>query len=125
MAVKRVIIDTDPGIDDILALLLALSSRSDEIEIQLISLTFGNIDVRRLNADFIFAQMPLSPMGYSCLRNLVSMFHTIERELCWRREKGKLEGFDTLRACKPVVAVGASCPLNDETMLADYFREAF
>ncbi|EGC43421.1 inosine-uridine preferring nucleoside hydrolase [Histoplasma capsulatum var. duboisii H88] len=93
------------GIDDVLALLLALSSRSEEIEVKLISLTFGNIDVR------------------SCLRNLVSMFHTIERELSWRRENGKPEGFEALRACKPVVAVGANRPLQDEMMMADYFRE--
>ncbi|OJD11533.1 hypothetical protein AJ78_07718 [Emergomyces pasteurianus Ep9510] len=104
MAVTRVIIDTDPGIDDILALLLALSSSSDEIEVQLISLTFGNIDVR------------------SCLRNLVSLFYTIERERSWRCENGKPEGFDALRACKPIVAVGASRPLHDETILADYFH---
>ncbi|KAK2775107.1 hypothetical protein FQN53_003322 [Emmonsiellopsis sp. PD_33] len=101
---SRVIIDTDPGIDDILALLLALSSRSDEIEVQLISLTFGNIDVR------------------SCLRNVVSMFHIIEQELKWRRENGKPEGFDALKAFKPTVAVGADRPLDDELMMADYFH---
>ncbi|ODH43639.1 hypothetical protein ACO22_00983 [Paracoccidioides brasiliensis] len=92
------------GVDDILALLLALSSRSDEIEVQLISLTFGNIDVR------------------SCLRNVASMFHTIEREMKWRRENGKPEGFDALKAYKPTVAVGADCPLDDELMMADYFH---
>ncbi|OJD11083.1 hypothetical protein ACJ73_09617, partial [Blastomyces percursus] len=95
------------GVDDILALLLALSSRSEEIEVKLISLTFGNIDVR------------------SCLRNLVSLFHTIERELKWRCEHGKPEGFDSLKKCKPTVAVGANRPLEDEMMMADYFREAF
>lgn len=62
-------------------------------------------------------------MVHSCLRNLVSMFHTIERELEWRRENGKPEGFDALRACKPTVAVGASRPLEDEMRMADYFRE--
>ncbi|KAL2387899.1 hypothetical protein RJ035_003841 [Blastomyces gilchristii] len=116
MPPSKVVIDTDPvrpepsaafGVDDILALLLALSSRSEEIEVKLISLTFGNIDVR------------------SCLRNLVSLFHTIERELKWRREHGKPEGFDSLKKCKPTIAVGANRPLEDEMMMADYFREAF
>jgi hypothetical protein len=35
------------GIDDILGLLLALSAKAEEVEILLISLTFGNIEVRR------------------------------------------------------------------------------
>ncbi|OAT03463.1 DNA glycosylase [Blastomyces gilchristii SLH14081] len=104
MPPSKVVIDTDPGVDDILALLLALSSRSEEIEVKLISLTFGNIDVR------------------SCLRNLVSLFHTIERELKWRREHGKPEGFDSLKKCKPTIAVGANRPLEDEMMMADYFH---
>ncbi|KAJ9210581.1 hypothetical protein DTO166G4_7806 [Paecilomyces variotii] len=101
---KKIIIDTDPGIDDILGLLLALSAKPEEVEILLISLTFGNIEVR------------------SCLRNVVSMFHIIEREKRWRKEHGKPEGFGALSASKPVVAVGAEEPLEDQRMLADYFH---
>lgn len=41
----------------------------------------------------------------------------------WRREQGKPEGFDTLRAHPPLVALGAEDPLDDQKMLADYFRE--
>lgn len=40
----------------------------------------------------------------------------------WRREKGLPEGYGALRACPPVVAVGAEDPLEDQKMLADYFR---
>jgi hypothetical protein len=58
----------------------------------------------------------------SCLRNVVSMFHVLEREMQWRREQGRREGFGALRACRPVVAVGAEDPLEDQKMLADYFR---
>ncbi|KAL1885378.1 hypothetical protein Plec18167_000871 [Paecilomyces lecythidis] len=101
---KKIIIDTDPGIDDILGLLLALSAKPEEVEILLISLTFGNIEVR------------------SCLRNVVSMFHIIDREMRWRKEHGKEEGFGALRASKPIVAVGAEEPLEDQRMLADYFH---
>jgi hypothetical protein len=58
----------------------------------------------------------------SCLRNAVSMFHILEREMHWRRERGRPEGFGALRACRPIVAVGAEDPLEDQKMLADYFR---
>ncbi|KAI9923488.1 hypothetical protein ASPWEDRAFT_40527 [Aspergillus wentii DTO 134E9] len=104
MSPRKIIIDTDPGIDDILALLLALSAKPEEVEVLLISLTFGNIEVR------------------SCLRNVVSMFHILEREMKWRREQGRPEGFGALRACRPVVAVGAEDPLEEQKMLADYFH---
>ncbi|KAF7585989.1 hypothetical protein BBP40_009742 [Aspergillus hancockii] len=104
MVPKKIIIDTDPGIDDILALLLALSATPEEVEVLLISLTFGNIEVK------------------SCLRNVVSMFHILEREMQWRREQGRPEGFSALRASPPVIAVGAEDPLEDQKMLADYFH---
>ncbi|KAF2085108.1 nucleoside hydrolase [Saccharata proteae CBS 121410] len=58
----------------------------------------------------------------SCLRNTVAMFHWIEKEMSWRKEKGLPPGFDTLRATKPIVAVGAEEPLADQMMLADYFH---
>ncbi|KAI1953802.1 hypothetical protein LOZ57_000143 [Ophidiomyces ophidiicola] len=106
MAVQKnkVIIDTDPGIDDILALLLAFASKPEEIEVLLVSLTFGNIDVR------------------NCLRNAVSLFHVIEQELEWRRSNGLAEGFAALKALKPIVAVGADGPLSGEKLMADYFH---
>ncbi|THC89955.1 hypothetical protein EYZ11_010591 [Aspergillus tanneri] len=107
MAPKKIIIDTDPhakGVDDILGLLLALSATPDEVEVLLISLTFGNIEVK------------------SCLRNAVSMFHILEREMQWRREQGRPGGFGALRAHPPIVAVGAEGPLEDQKMLADYFH---
>lgn len=50
------------------------------------------------------------------------MFHILERETQWRRENGRAEGFGTMRAFRPVVAVGAEDPLEDQKMLADYFR---
>lgn len=50
------------------------------------------------------------------------MFHILERETQWRRENGRPEGFSTMRAFRPIVAVGAKDPLEDQKMLADYFR---
>lgn len=40
----------------------------------------------------------------------------------WRRQNGKPQGFGAMRAFRPVVAVGAEDPLEDQKMLADYFR---
>jgi hypothetical protein len=50
------------------------------------------------------------------------MFHILEREMQWRREHGKPEGFRTLRAHRPIVAVGADEPLEDQGILGDHFR---
>lgn len=51
------------------------------------------------------------------------MFHIIEREMQWRRQRGLPEGFGALRALRPVVAVGAEDPLDAQKMLGDYFRK--
>ena len=86
-------------------MLLAFSATPKEIEVLLISLTFGNIDVQ------------------NCLRNAVSLFHHIEREIDWRSKSGKNLGFETLRASKPLVAVGAEEPRAEQLMMADFFRK--
>jgi hypothetical protein len=51
------------------------------------------------------------------------MFHILEREMKWRREQGRPEGFEALRSLPPLVALGAEDPLDDQKMLADYFRK--
>ncbi|KAL8668646.1 MAG: hypothetical protein Q9168_006737, partial [Polycauliona sp. 1 TL-2023] len=102
----RVIIDTDPGNDDVLALLYALACSPEDVEVLLISVTFGNVNVQ------------------SCLRNAVSMFHVIEKEMRWRKENGLPEGFEALKRSKPVIAVGADEPLGGERMQAAYYHGA-
>jgi hypothetical protein len=57
------------------------------------------------------------------LRNVVTVFHHIEKERAWRKENGRPEGFEALMARKPLVAVGAEEPLNEQMMVADFFRE--
>lgn len=104
MSLNRIIIDTDPGVDDVLALLLALAAKPEELDILMISITYGNVEVQ------------------SCLRNAVALFHVIEKELEWRRERGQLEGFGAMMSSKPIVAVGADHPLEDEMLMADYFH---
>jgi len=104
VAREKIIIDTDPGVDDVLAMLLALSSAPEELEIELISVTYGNVDVQ------------------NCLRNVVSLFHQVQKEIEWRRSKGLPEGFEVLKHKKPLVAVGAAEPLADQMMMADFFH---
>ncbi|KUJ20279.1 inosine-uridine preferring nucleoside hydrolase-like protein [Mollisia scopiformis] len=101
---NRIIIDTDPGVDDVLAMLLALAAKPEELEVLLLSVTYGNVEVQ------------------SCLRNVVALFHVLEKEMEWRRARGQLEGFGCMTSSKPIVAVGADHPLEDEILMADYFH---
>ena len=59
---------------------------------------------------------------HSCLRNVVSMFNVIEKEMQWRKENGRPQGFETLMKCKPIVCVGAEGPLGGQQLMADYYR---
>ncbi|KAA8625279.1 Nucleoside hydrolase [Pyrenophora tritici-repentis] len=104
MPPTKVIIDTDPGVDDVLAMLLAFSAKSEELDVLMLSLTFGNVEVQ------------------NCLRNVVTLFHHIEKERAWRKENNRPEGFETLSARKPIVAVGAEEPLAEHKMVADFFH---
>lgn len=84
--------------------MLAFSAAPEELQVLLVSLTYGNIDVE------------------NCLRNAISLVHHAEKEIEWRSKQGKAKGFDALRACKPIIAVGAGEPLADQRMMADYFH---
>jgi hypothetical protein len=125
MAPRKIIIDTDPvryspifsetaanlltlqqGVDDILAMLLAFSALPEELEVLLISVTYGNIDIQ------------------NCLRNVISLFHHVEKEIAWRESLGRSSGFETLRQSKPIVAVGPEHPLSDTMLMADFFRKS-
>ena len=55
---------------------------------------------------------------------MVSLFYIIEQELRWRRTNGRFEGFDALKAFRPLVAIGAEKPLVDQLVMADFFRES-
>ncbi|KAH3941107.1 hypothetical protein HBI56_135920 [Parastagonospora nodorum] len=104
MGPSKIIIDTDPGIDDVLAMLLAFSAKPEELDILMLSLTFGNVEVQ------------------NCLRNVVTLFHHIEKERAWRKANGRAPGFETLDVRKPIVAVGAEEPLAEHMMVADFFH---
>ena len=53
----------------------------------------------------------------------MALFHVIEKELAWRKEKGIPGGFEAMKASRPLVAVGPEHPLEDELLMADYFRK--
>lgn len=86
-------------------MLLAFSALPEELEVLLISVTYGNIDLQ------------------NCLRNVVSLFYQIEKEIASRQAQGRKLGFDSLRKTRPLVAVGPEHPLADQILMADYFRE--
>ncbi|ATY59411.1 inosine-uridine preferring nucleoside hydrolase [Cordyceps militaris] len=104
MAPRKIIIDTDPGVDDVMAMLLALSASKEEIEVILISVTYGNVSLE------------------CCGRNVVGMMQVIEKEMAWRKANGRPEGFEALKACKPLVALGAEHPLEETDLKFDHFH---
>lgn len=101
---RRVIIDTDPGNDDVLALLLALAAPASELEVVLISVVEGNVGVR------------------ACLRNVVAIFNILDMEIKWRQANGLPAGFEGCTAYKPIVAIGADHSLHSKEDNADYFH---
>lgn len=104
MARRRIIFDTDPGVDDTLAMLLALASSAEEIELVMISVTYGNVTLRR------------------CLKNVVAMFYVLEKEMEWRKTNGKPQGYESLRAYRPIVALGPEHALEEEILREDGFH---
>lgn len=108
------------GIDDVLAVLLALSARPEELELLLISVSYGNVGVQRYACQFARVTMTWLTCSTSCLRNVVAMFHVLAKEKAWRKEQGNMGFLETMS--KPIVAVGADHPLEEEQLMADYYR---
>ncbi|CAO3640381.1 unnamed protein product [Cunninghamella blakesleeana] len=91
--VEPIIIDTDPGIDDALAIILAYLS--PEIQIKAITLTHGNV-------------------GIDCVKkNAVTILNVMEEQ----RKYMKLPSKEL-----PVLAIGADGPLAIEPVVATYFH---
>ncbi|KAL7911874.1 putative nucleoside hydrolase [Trichoderma velutinum] len=103
---SRIIIDTDPGVDDVIAMLLAFNANPEQLEVMLISVVHGNVPVR------------------SCLRNALALFHVLEMEVEWRKSTGRSEGFEVMKSHKPIVAIGEDRPLQDEIATAEHIHGA-
>lgn len=52
------------------------------------------------------------------------MMQVIEKEMAWRKANGRPEGFEALKACKPLVALGAEHPLEETDLKFDHFRKS-
>lgn len=70
----------------------------------------------------VIVMLFLPTLFFSCLRNVVAMFHVLEKELEWRKSTGRPEGYEAMKRSKPLVAVGPEHALEDENLMADYFR---
>ncbi|VBB82998.1 Conserved hypothetical protein [Yarrowia lipolytica] len=97
---RSLIIDTDPGVDDALAISLALNS--PECDLKLISLCFGNCDTN------------------ASLRNVETLFSVFERERVWREQQGLPSKHHVNQ--KPIVAVGMDTALDGTRLDATYFH---
>ena len=101
MAPQKIIIDTDPGVDDVLAILMALAS--PEIDVSLISIVFGNTH---------------APVAHA---NLLKIYHILAREITANPEAA--ERYTRLRGeTKTVLAKGADGPIGGEKAVAAYFH---
>lgn len=96
----KIILDTDPGVDDVLAILLALSS--PEVDLALISIVFGNTH---------------APVAHS---NLLKIYHLLAQEVAQTAgaegRYGRLKG-----QVKTVLAMGEDGPIGGEKAVAAYF----
>ncbi|KAF8995439.1 Inosine/uridine-preferring nucleoside hydrolase domain-containing protein [Cyathus striatus] len=97
-----VIIDTDPGVDDIIAILLALTS--PEIEILAFVVTFGNTDVN------------------SSYRNVLKTYEVIERHLKLHPEDRHHFPNFFPEYSTPILVKGCEGPLEGELHSAQYFH---
>lgn len=96
---RKLIIDTDPGVDDVLAILLALAS--PEVDLKLLSICFGNTHAA------------------SAYGNTLKIYHLLAQELASSSEAkerypGHVKGKTTL-------AVGADEPIGGTKAVAAYF----
>lgn len=108
-----------------MALLLALSASPEELEVAMISVTYGNVPLQRYDRHRVTNTRPVNVVSQGCcrcLRNVVALFHVLEKEMAWRKATGK-PTYSSLGAYKPIVAVGAQHALEDEELVADNFRK--
>lgn len=102
MSPRKIIIDTDPGVDDVLAILLALSS--PEVTVSLISIVFGNTH---------------APTAHS---NLLKIYHQLGAELDANPDAVKRYNlFAGQERTKTILALGEDQPIDGEKATAAYF----
>lgn len=90
-----VILDTDPGVDDMLALLLLLAS--DSVDFKMITLTFGNCSL------------------LSTLKNVLSLMKVVKDENQWRLA----QGLAPFTSQKPAIYLGSNEALTPASSKRD------
>ena len=97
---QKIIIDTDPGVDDVLAILMALAS--PEITVSLISIVFGNTH---------------APVAHA---NLLKIYHLLAQEIAQIPDAAsrysRLGG-----TVKTRLAMGEDGPIGGDKAVAAYF----
>lgn len=100
MAPQKIVIDTDPGVDDVLAILMGLAS--PEVDVALISIVFGNTH---------------APVAHS---NLLKIYHSLALELVAIPEAAKR--YKRLsQQDKTVLTLGEDGPIGGKKAVAAYF----
>ena len=94
---QKIIVDTDPGVDDVLAILLSLSS--PEVSVALISIVFGNTH---------------APVAH---KNLLKIYHALAKEIMDHPEASKRYEMKE----KTILALGEDGPIGGEKATAAYF----
>ncbi|KAI9273082.1 Inosine/uridine-preferring nucleoside hydrolase domain-containing protein [Phascolomyces articulosus] len=95
MTVEPIIIDTDPGVDDVLAILFLLLSK--EVHIKAITLTHGNTELHHIK------------------RNAVTLLHVMQKHRAFVNSPLPFQEL-------PVLAVGSELPLKSKNIYATYFH---
>jgi inosine-uridine nucleoside N-ribohydrolase len=101
MAPQKIIIDTDPGVDDVLAILLALAS--PEVDLTLISIVFGNTH---------------APVAY---KNLLKIYHQLAQEIAAIPEAAGRYKRLASEAGKTKLSLGEDGPVGGDKAVAAYF----
>ena len=94
---QKIIVDTDPGVDDVLAILLSLAS--PEVSVALISIVFGNTH---------------APVAH---KNLLKIYHALAKEIMEHPEASKRYELKE----KTILALGEDGPIGGEKATAAYF----
>ncbi|KAF9018015.1 nucleoside hydrolase [Hymenopellis radicata] len=103
MSVERipVIIDTDPGVDDIIAILFALAS--PELEILSINVSFGNTDIQ------------------SSYKNILKLYAALETHCNdYPEDRQRFANFSS--SSRPILVAGSERPLEGDLHSAQYFH---
>jgi inosine-uridine nucleoside N-ribohydrolase len=92
---RTIVIDTDPGVDDVLAMALAFLTPPNDAEIKLITPVFGNTSLDHT------------------VRNTVTFLTVLDQEREWRRQNG----YRSPRSETPLVAIGAEGPIDESKVI--------